>query len=377
MPAARGFVRLDGKAFFLFDKPCLSTHIRAFGAWNPIEPTENIMNAKPPNIKDVAREAKCSIATVSCVLNDRGRIGKATQKRVREACKRLGYFPSSAGRNLRSRKTESIGILFYPSCSHIFHDVFYSEIMEGLEEQLTNANQNLLLAGYDISTQQEDLPKFIREGSVDGVILMGGCPDEFKQKLIEVNLPFLLLDTDISGVSVDSITSDGFRAMIDMVSYLHSKGHRNLMMLRHKYENYNELARCMGFEAETRRLGLTADVVRVKTNDEATQEIIARISSTDPITAVCTVNDDMAADIMTKLLAAGISVPDAVSITGFDDTRFSKNTHPPLTTVRIDRKQMGIDGAKTILRRISNTDAPLRKLVIPSELVIRDSVKQL
>jgi len=131
------------------------------------------MNQKPPNIKDVAQEAKCSIATVSCVLNNRGRIGKATQKRVREACKKLGYYPSAAGRNLRSRRTESIGILFYPSCAHIFHDVFYSEIMEGLEEELTNANQNLLLAGYDISTQHDDLPKFIREGSVDGVILMG------------------------------------------------------------------------------------------------------------------------------------------------------------------------------------------------------------
>jgi DNA-binding LacI/PurR family transcriptional regulator len=335
------------------------------------------MSTNPPNIKDVAVEAKCSIATVSCVLNSKGRIGKATQKRVREACKKLGYFPSAAGRNLRSRKTESIGILFYPSCAHIFRNVFYAEIMEGLEEQLTEANQNLLLAGFDISTQNEELPKFIREGNVDGVILMGGCPDEFKQKLSEVNLPFLLLDTDISGVSVDSVTSDGFRAMIDMVSYLHTQGHHKLMMFRHEYDNYNEISRCMGFEAETRRLELDAEVLKVKTNDQAVEEIINRIGTDDPVTAVCTVNDDMAADILTKLLAAGIKVPEQVSITGFDDTEFSKNTHPPLTTIRIDRKQMGLEGAKTILRRISDKDAPLRKLVIPSELVKRNSVKQL
>lgn len=332
------------------------------------------MNAKPPNIKDVAREAKCSIATVSCVLNDRGRIGKATQKRVREACKKLGYYPSAAGRNLRSRRTESIGILFYPSCAHIFRNVFYSEIMEGLEEELTQANQNLLLAGYDISTQNEELPKFIREGNVDGVILMGGCPDEFKQRLSETNLPFLLLDTDISGVSVDSVTSDGFRAMIDMVSYLYQQGHRHMLMFRHEFDNYNEISRCMGFEAETRRLGLETEVLKVATNDQAAEQIIARINGDDPVTAVCTVNDDMAADIMNKLLAEGIKVPDQLSITGFDDTEFSKNTHPPLTTIKIDRKQMGIEGARTILRRISDSDAPLRKLVIPSELVIRDSV---
>ena len=335
------------------------------------------MSNNPPNIKDVAREASCSIATVSCVLNDRGRIGKLTQKRVKEACKKLGYYPSAAGRNLRSRKTENIGILFYPSCTHIFRNVFYSEIMEGLEEELTKANQNLLLAGYDISTQNEELPKFIREGNVDGVILMGGCPDEFKQKLIDVNLPFLLLDTEISGVSVDSVTSDGFRAMIDLVSYLYDQGHRKLLMFRHEYDNYNEISRCMGFDAECRRLNLEAEVIKVKTNDEAAQEIIKHLGADNPSTAVCTVNDDMAADILRKLLVAGIQVPDQISITGFDDTEFSKNTHPPLTTIQIDRKQMGIEGAKTILRRISNSEAPLRKLVIPSELIRRESVKRL
>ena len=335
------------------------------------------MPNRPPNIKDVAREANCSIATVSCVLNGRGRIGKATQQRVREACKKLNYCPSAAGRNLRSRKTESIGILFYPSCAHIFSDVFYSEIMAGLEQQLTEANQNLLLAGYDISTQQEDLPRFIRTGSVDGVILMGGCPDEFKQKLNNAHLPFLLLDTDTRGISVDSITSDGYGAMVDMVSFLHEKGHRNMIMIRHDYNNYNETSRCDGFKAETKRRGLKTEVMQVKTNDEAAQEIIRRIKSNDPITAVCTVNDDMAADILTKLLAASISVPDQISITGFDDTRFSKETLPSLTTVRIDRRQMGIDGAKTILKRIADRDAPRHKQVILAELVERESVKTL
>jgi LacI family transcriptional regulator len=336
----------------------------------------NTMSAKPPTIRDVAREANCSIATVSCALNGRGRIGKATRRRVREICDRLGYFPSSAGRNLRSRKTETIGILFYPSCSYIFRNIFYSEIMEGLEEELTAANQNLLLAGYDISRQQGDLPKFIREGSVDGIILMGGCPDEFKKSLSEVNLPFLLLDTDIEGGGVDSVTSDGFRAMIGMVSFLHGQGHRKLLMLRHEEDNYNELSRCMGFEAEARRLGLDAEVVKTETNDEATLEIIARMNAADPITAVCTVNDDMAADILHKLLARGIKVPEEVSITGFDDTEFSHATHPPLTTVRIDRKHMGVEGAKTILSRIATNHAPPRKLVIPFEVVERDSVKR-
>jgi len=337
------------------------------------------MTPSPPSIKDVAKAANCSIATVSCVLNNRGRIGKATQKRVRDACKKLKYFPSSAGRSLRSRKTETIGILFYPSCADIFRNIFYSEIMEGLENQLTKANYNLLLAGYDISTRKQELPKFIREGCVDGVILMGGCPDDFKHKLSEVPLPFLLLDTDISSGTVDSITSDGFRAMIDMVEYLHGKGHRRMVMFRHRYDNFNETSRCMGFEAATRQLGLEGgcEVLKVETNDEACSEIIQRISGSNPVTAVATVNDDMAADILRKLLAKGIRVPEQVSITGYDDTEFSHDTHPPLTTVGIDRKTMGAEGAKAILRRINDPSLPIHKLTIASELVERESVREL
>ena len=250
--------------------------------------------------------------------------------------------------------------------------------MEGLEEGLTKANHNLLLAGYDISMQHDELPKFIREGSVDGVILMGGCPHEFEQKIVEINLPFLLLDTDISGVPVDSVTSDGFRAMSGMVAHLHEQGHRSLLMFRHEYENYNERSRCMGFETEIRRLGLKGEVLKVETNDQAVEQIIKRIHDlSEPVTAVCTVNDAMAVDIMGKLFAAGISVPDQVSITGFDDIRDSRVTDPPMTTIRINRKQMGIEGARVILQRISDPKMPLCKLIIPSELIARESVRNI
>jgi len=337
------------------------------------------MGSSPSTIKDVAKAASCSIATVSCVLNNRGRIGRDTQKRVREACKKLGYSPSAAGRSLRSRKTETIGILFYPSCAAIFSNVFYSEIVEGLEEQFTKSNYNLLLAGYDISTRKQKLPKFIREASVDGVILLGGCPDDFKRKLSKLPLPILLLDTDVPGGSTDSITTDGFRSIIEMVKFLHGAGHRRMLMVRYRIDNFNEISRCMGFEAATRELGLEKDceVLKIQTHEEACEEIIRRLQDDNPITAIVAVNDDMAAKIMYKLVAKGIKVPEQVSITGFDDIELARNTHPPLTTIRIDRKTMGVEGAKTILRRIKDPELPVRKLLITTELVERDSVRKL
>jgi DNA-binding LacI/PurR family transcriptional regulator len=123
-------------------------------------------------------------------------------------------------------------------------------------------------------------------------------------------------------------------------------------------------------------LELNAQVVKVINNDDAVDKIMANLESEDPYTVVCTVNDDMAADIMRRLESKGVSIPEQISITGFDDTDFSKTTHPPLTTVRINRKKMGIEGAKTILQRIDNNDLPVQNITIQSKLVIRDSVKK-
>ncbi len=335
------------------------------------------MGSKSVTIKDVAREAKCSIATVSCVLNNTNRISETMREHVRATCKKMGYYPSSAGRNLRNRKTESIGILFYPSCARIFCDGFYSKVMQGLEEELTRANHNLILAGFDLSIQQEGMPKFIREGSVDGVILMGGCPEAFKQKLLDINLPFLLLDADIPGSAIDSITSDGFSAMATMVSHLRDKGHRRLLMIHHSFNNYNEASRREGFQAECQKLGLAYEIERVDTNDQATQAIINRLEGDHPITAACMVNDSMAVDISGKLSAAGVKIPEQISITGFDDSQAAISAYTRLTTMRVDHQLMGAEGARTILKRINDAEAPARKLLIPTELVERKSVARL
>jgi len=333
----------------------------------------------PVTIRDVARESGCSIATVSSVLNGRGRISDATRKKVREVCKKLGYFPNAAGRNLRNRTTETIGILFYPSCAKIFSNIFYSEVMAGLEEALTEAKYNLLLAGYDISTNSEDLPKFIREGSVDGVIMMGGCPDEFKLKLANVPLPFLLLDTNYECAPVDSIITDGFQAELEAFNFLVEKGHRRIVMFRHDNENYNENRRSEGFLAGARCHGLEleTEVIRVNTNDEAVKKIKELLQEKPPVTAMTAVNDDMAVDIMHRLQLDGINVPDDISIIGFDDIKLARDSIPPLTTIAVDKRRIGREGAKAILNRIKEPGQPTHKVIIPTKLVKRESVKSI
>src|ERR1700679_138898 len=116
---------------------------------------------KRVSIFAVAKKAKCSIATVSNVLNDKGRVGPKKRKEVLHAIRVLGYQVSSVGRNLRTRKSEMLGLLFYPSCAQIFKNPFYAEIMEVLEEELTRERYNLLLAGYQGSVTDRPIPHFL------------------------------------------------------------------------------------------------------------------------------------------------------------------------------------------------------------------------
>ena len=331
----------------------------------------------PVTIRDIAREVGCSTATVSNVLNGCGRIGKATAKRVQATCQRLGYAPNSAGRSLRNRKTENIGLLFYPSCAKIFRNIFYSEVLAGLEERLAAAGYNLLLASYNIATQHNEIPKFIREGNVDGVILLGGCPDNFKSSLARSPKPVLLLDTDSINDSVDSVTTDGFRAEMDAVSYLVKNGHRRIAMLCHTFDNYNESMRMEGFLSAARRFGIetTCSVIRVETNDEAAQSILKQFKTKEPYTAACFVNDDMAVHVMLQLQSKGLSVPKDLSVIGFDNTTFSQTITPKLTTIAIDREQLGTEGAELLLYRLNNPDLPVKKVTIPTQLIERESVK--
>src|SRR5476649_1997600 len=166
----------------------------------------------------VAQKAKCSIATVSNVLNNKGRVGPKKRKVVLKAVEELGYQASSAGRNMRIRKSEMLGLLFYPSCSQIFKNPFYAEIMEGLEERLTKEGYHLLLAGYQASVTDSPVPNFLIQGKVDGMILLGRFPGNIIQDFCKVPSPLLLLDSNMEW-PIDSIISDGFTAEINVVKH--------------------------------------------------------------------------------------------------------------------------------------------------------------
>jgi LacI family transcriptional regulator len=335
---------------------------------------------KRVSIFAVAQKAKCSIATVSNVLNDKGRVGPKKRKVVLRAVEELGYQASSAGRNLRIRKSEMLGLLFYPSCAQIFKNPFYAEIMEGLEEGLTREGYHLLLAGYQVSVADSPIPDFLVQGKVDGMILLGRFPTQIIQNFCKVSSPLLLLDSNVEW-PIDSVISDGFTAEMNVVEYLVSQGHRKMVMLAYDMEDYNIDLRVQGFLSGLETHGIEGGVQNVIRDRLAHEDIYRalkdRMDGQNPPTAFVTVNDTLALAMIKRLREDGIRVPEQISVVGYDDDIVMAEGRPFLSTVRVDKKELGRIGAELILKRVASRDTPVVKLRLPTEFVARDSVAPL
>jgi LacI family transcriptional regulator len=332
------------------------------------------------SIFTVAQKAKCSIATVSNVLNNKGRVGPQRRKVVLRAVEELGYQVSSAGRNLRIRRSEMLGLLFYPSCAEIFKNSFYAEIMEGLEEGLTKEGYHLLLAGYQVSVADAPIPDFLVQGKVDGMILLGRFPSQVIQNFCKASSPFLLLDSNVES-AIDSVISDGFTAEINVVNYLVSQGHKNIVMLAYDMEDYNIDLRVQGFLTGLEMCGLNggpANVIRGwLSHDDIYPALRDRMKSSTPPTAVVAVNDTLATAMIKRLRDDGIRLPEQLSIIGYDDDMVMVDGRPFLSTVRVNKKELGRVGAELILKRLSSREAPVVKLRLPTEFIARESVAPL
>jgi DNA-binding LacI/PurR family transcriptional regulator len=180
---------------------------------------------------------------------------------------------------------------------------------------------------------------------------------------------------------VDSVVSDGFSSEVKIVDYLVENGHREIVMLAYEMEDYNIDLRIKGFLAGLQKHGLAGGETQVHrlgiAHEEIYQALKKRLGSANPPTAVVTVNDTLAVVIMERLADDGIRVPDQVSIVGYDDDTFSSEVAPALTTIRVDKKKLGEVGAELILQRVDAADRPVAKLALPTELIVRESVRQL
>lgn len=329
------------------------------------------------SIKEIARLAGCSIATVSNTLNNKGRISQEVRERVLELCAKHGYAPNSAGRNLRRRQMETVGLLYYPSCAAIFRNIFYAEIVEALEATMESRGYDMLLSGFDSSVADQITPRFIRQGKVDGIILLGGFPRTEVRKMVSYALPVLHLDNYRERIKIDYVTTDGFAACSHIVDHLVRLGHRRIVFMAHSHEDTNADQREAGFLAAVKRHDLpptlSISIRNFAGTDDGYERLRPLLMSKRPPTAVLCVNDTLAVEIIAKAQTDGFKVPADLSVFGYNDDQHSRNCSPPLSTVKVDKAALGRIGSETIIKRIQDPDTPVTAMLLPVELVHRAS----
>ncbi len=332
-------------------------------------------------IKDVAKEAKVSIATVSLVINNSNRISQDTSKRVLRVVKKLNYQPSRSARGLVSKKTGNIGFILTEE-HFLRSEPFYSKIFLGVEFEARNHDYYILLATVSSSFSKGDsLPRFITERNFDGIIIAGKVSRDLIYSILKFNMPLVFVDYSLMNGDYPTILTDNIKGGVLATNHLIENGHKNIAFIGGEISHPSIMERLQGYKLALESAKLKSNDQVVITNDDylsrqngcSAAEIL--LHREKDITAIFAANDTTAIGVMQCLKNNGIKVPDDISVIGFDDVQAELLLDPPLTTISVPKLDMGTEAIQLLLGIINKENIKARKILVPVKLIIRESTK--
>lgn len=329
------------------------------------------------SIKDVAKEAGVSIATVSRVLNDIDVVNEDTKKKVLDAIKKLGYRPNIVARSLKTQKTSTIGILIPDIASQ-----FYPDIVRGAEDVTNIYDYNIILCNSDFDVEKEkEYLRVLKEKMVDGVIYISSSLNEEILDLInDLDLKTVLVETKDKEGRLPSVTIDNISASYEGTKYLIDLGLNNLAFIGVNEENMNAWGeRYIGFVNALKDAGLEVDEelcyfknLTVKTGYQAIQRFTENNKKFDGI--VCA-SDEIAMGVINALREKGIKVPEDVSVIGFNNNILGEIFYPKLTTISQPSYDMGSVAVRMLIKILNKRELDNPNYVLNYEIIKRESTK--
>jgi len=324
-------------------------------------------------IRDVAREAGVSIATISRLFNGSARVSEETSKRVREVAERMGYWPNGAARSLITKRTHALGVLL-PD----LYGEFFSDVIRGIDLEARREGYHLVVSSSHSDAGELFAALQTMRGRIDGLIAM--APDLDSPSPLEESakrFPTVLVNPGFATERCGSVAADNAAGARDMVKHLASLGHREVAFIAGPESNRDALLRLQGYRAAIREFGLEAapDLVArggftESSGYEAARQLLARVPRP---TAIFAANDCMAVGALSALREMGLRVPEDVAVTGFDDIASSSYLTPQLTTVRVEAWRLGQRAVQMLLAAMHAPAAAPIQEVLPAALVIRES----
>lgn len=331
---------------------------------------------KIKNIKDVAREAGVSIATVSRVVNKLSSVKKYNREKVEEVIKKLKFRPNLSAQRLASKRNNNAIGLVIPRYGDIFHSYYALQILQGIGIAVERMKMDLLLH----ITNEET---FLNISSVEGVIFSDIIGNEEQvDGVIEAGLPCIIINYYTKDLPVSCISIDNFNAGVDAAEYLIKLGHSRIATITGALKTQVAIDRLNGYLTALEKHGIEKKKDYIKYGDFGRES--ARILTKElirmkvPPTAIFAASDEMAVGAIQVCLENGISVPGDISVIGFDDNPFALNYSPvPLTTIRQPLHKMATVAAQTLNQIIQKKIRVNKRIILSTELVERSSCASL
>ncbi|HIS68502.1 MAG TPA: LacI family DNA-binding transcriptional regulator [Candidatus Gallacutalibacter stercoravium] len=326
-------------------------------------------------IKDVAKAAGVSVATVSRVLNHEKQVSSKTREQVLRVIDEIGYTPNVLGRNLRVRATDRILVLL-PSLSN----QFYSSVLKGVEAVASaQGYQTMISVTHNDAEVERGYINLLYNRSVDGILLMSSSLPAQEITAIAAERPLVMCSEYNEGARLSTVGVNNFQAAFDAVSYLINAGHRRIAMISSE-QTYSGRLRTQGYQAALKQAGLTFrpeylinTQYSFRSGLEAC-EILLHLPEAP--TAVFAISDVLAAGVMKRLQQAGQIPGRDVDVFGFDNISLADMLTPAVSTVSQPRLEIGKKATELLLGKIADIHSPDQAVVLPHQLVLRQTTRR-
>ncbi len=335
-------------------------------------------------IKDVAKKAGVSPATVSRVIADNPRISIKTKQKVREVMETMGYYPNFQARNLVANNTRTLGVIMENSAALAFQNPFFPEVLRGISTQAHDSKYGLYLSTG--ATQEEiyqEVVEMVQGRRVDGIILLySKINDPVLEYLSQSSLPFAVVGRPYKNPeSVSHVNNDNIQTAKETVEYLIDLGHQHIAFVGGASDFVVSIDRMQGYKQALSEHQISFDANYTVNQDFIQgneQDSIRRLMALEvPPTAIVTHDDMVAYEVIGYLEDLEIRVPEDVSIIGFNNHTISKHLKPPLSTVDISIYELGLHATELVVEKITDESTPPKQVVVPSRLIERGSCRRL
>ena len=325
-------------------------------------------------IKEIAAAAGVSPSTVSRTINDHYSISEKTKQKVRKIMDELGYKGE-----VQIKQMRNIGVVFPKSHIDAYENPFYMEAMRGISKVCNQQNYTMsIITGAD----ESELRKSINNANVDGYIfLYSDVEDKIINYMYDENLLFVLIGKATKMINKTLyVDNDNFQAGFEACEYLIQKGHQRIGYIGSHAKKIFSEDRKKGYLKALENHNLKINQNYIKTISTTTYynstPLIDLLKREDHPTAFI-VSDDIRALILEKAIHdANLIIPDDISIISFNNSIFSRLMNPPLTSIDVNAKQLGIEAATQIIKHIENPELYATKIIVPYYMVERKSCKK-